>query len=280
MKPCAEPPVYTLRRGNSQLLVSMPHVGTYLPGWLAPRLTKAARAQPDTDWALEALYDFLDEFDATLLVATHSRYVVDLNRDPLGGSLYPGQSTTGLCALDTFSNEPAYRRGLEPDTAEMARRIDAYWRPYHHALTDELERLRNLHGVALLWDAHSIRSRVPRFFEGELPHFSLGTADHASCDPGLADCVAAAARAHMRYSTVINGRFKGGYITRHYGKPLQGVHALQLELAQRAYMHEQPPYEIDAALAAEVRPALRAMLQAMLAWAPTVHDPNRLEGKA
>jgi N-formylglutamate deformylase len=264
MNPGMDPPVYTLRRGKGPLLVSMPHVGTHLPDWLAPRLTEAALTQPDTDWALEALYDFLDEFDATLLVATHTRYVVDLNRDPLGVSLYPGQSTTGLCPLDTFGGEPAYQRGMEPDAAEVAARVDAYWRPYHDTLAGELERLRILHGVALLWDAHSIRSRVPRFFEGELPHFSLGTADHAACDPGLADRVAAAARGHMRYSTVVNGRFKGGYITRHYGKPQQGVHALQLELAQRAYMHEQPPYEIDAALAAEVRPALRAMLQAML----------------
>ncbi len=261
-----EQPAYILRQGQSALLVSMPHVGTHLPAWLMPRMTRDALALPDTDWHIERLYDFLDELDATVLAATHSRYVVDLNRAPDGTSLYPGRSVTGLCPLDTFDEQPVYLPGREPDAIEVVRRTELYWQPYHTALEAELERLKGLHGRAMLWDAHSIRSRVPRFFEGELPHFSLGTADHAACNVKLAERIHAIALGHAEYSCVMNGRFKGGYITRHYGRPEQGVHAVQLELAQRAYMQELPPFELDTERMRRIKPALQSMLHGMLSW--------------
>ncbi|HEY3327641.1 MAG TPA: N-formylglutamate deformylase [Novimethylophilus sp.] len=262
----AKIPVFKLRQGGSPLLVSMPHVGTHLPSWLTPRLTPEALALADTDWCLEALYDFLDELDATLVVATHSRYVVDLNRPPDDASLYPGHSTTGLCPIDTFDARPVYVSGSEPGFPEMRRRIATYWRPYHTTLEAELARLKALHGSALLWDAHSIRSKVPRFFEGELPNFNIGTADHQACAPELAERLAAVVRNHGAYSWVMNGRFKGGYITRHYGQPGRGVHAVQLEMAMRTYMLEAPPFGFDEVLASPVRPVLRAMMEAMLVW--------------
>lgn len=262
----AEIPVFKLRRGSAPLLVSMPHVGTHLPAWLAPRLTPEALALPDTDWHLAALYDFLGEYDATVLMATHSRYVVDLNRPPDDTSLYPGQNTTGLCPLDTFSEQPLYVADGAPDPAEMRRRIETYWCPYHAALEAELARLKALHGTVMLWDAHSIQSRVPRFFDGALPHLNLGTADHQACAPELAERLAAVIRNHGAYSWVMNGRFKGGYITRHYGQPGLCVHAVQLEMAMRTYMRETPPLAFDETLAGAVRPLLRAMVEEMLKW--------------
>ena len=261
-----ETPVFELRQGSGPLLVSMPHSGTYLPPDLMPCFMPEILALEDTDWGLESLYDFLDEFDATLVVATHSRYVVDLNRPPDDVSLYPGQSTTGLCPIDTFNNRPIYVPGNEPTTREIAQRIETFWRPYHATLAAELSRLKALHGSALLWDAHSIQSRVPRFFSGELPHFNLGTADHQSCAPGLAEQLAAVIRKNGTYSWAVNGRFKGGYITRHYGQPENGVHAVQLEMAMRTYMSELPPFVVDDLLAKPVRQILREMMAAMLAW--------------
>jgi len=261
-----EIPVYKLRQGKSPLMVSMPHTGSWLPQWLQPRLTEEALALADTDWHLEQLYDFLDALDATVLVATHSRYVIDLNRPPDTASLYPGQSTTSLCPLDSFSDRPLYLPGKTPDTAEAAARIEQYWRPYHDTLSRELVRLKTLHQSVVLWDAHSIRSVVPRFFEGELPQLNIGTADDQSCHPALTVVLAQIAAASS-YSGVANGRFKGGYITRRYGAPGQGVHAVQLEIAMRSYMKESAPYVLDEARTADLRPVLRKMMQAAVDWA-------------
>lgn len=255
---------YTFRAGTAPLLVSMPHVGTRIPPELAARMTDAALALPDTDWHLERLYDFLAALGASVLVATHSRYVVDLNRPPDGANLYPGQDTTGLVPVDTFARAPVYRDGAAPDAGEVAARIERYWRPYHAQLARELDRLRVVHGYALLWDAHSIASEVPRFFAGRLPDFNLGTADGASCAAALVDAVAGVARRAAGYSTVLDGRFKGGYITRRYGRPGERVHAIQLELAEVTYMDEAPPFAFDEARAVRLRPHLRAMLEAML----------------
>src|SRR5450830_109854 len=174
-------PAFRLHQGQRPLLISMPHVGTYVPPALAQRLTVEARQVPDTDWHLEQLYGFARDLGASILVATHSRYVIDLNRPPDGASLYPGQSVTGLCPVDTFDDTPLYADGPGPDEAEIAQRREAVWAPYHACLQAELQRLRAEHGVALLWDAHSIRSVLPRFFEGRLPDLNLGTADGASC---------------------------------------------------------------------------------------------------
>lgn len=256
--------VFAFRAGTAPLLVSMPHVGTHVPADLAARLTRAARVLPDTDWHLERLYDFLDALGASVLVATHSRYVVDLNRPPDDANLYPGQDTTGLVPVDTFARAPVYRDGTAPEAAEIAQRVERCWRPYHAQLGRELDRLRAAHGYVLLWDAHSIASRVPRFFTGRLPDFNLGTAGGRSCAPGISDPVAAIAQRAAGYTAVVNGRFKGGYITRRYGQPNAGVHVIQLELAEIAYMDEAPPFTFDPARAARLRPILRAMLEAML----------------
>ncbi len=261
-----EIPVFKLRQGKSALLVSMPHVGTYLPRRLLPGMTAEALQLADTDWHLEWLYDFLESLDATVLVATHSRYVIDLNRPPDNVSLYPGQNTTGLCPLDTFAEQPIYQAGCVPENTEIDARITHFWLPYHQALVSELGRLKALNGKAVLWDAHSIRSVVPRFFAGELPHLNIGSADHQSCDRSLVAAIAHEAAA-SGYSSVVNGRFKGGYITRHYGKPGENIHAVQLEIAMRSYMCESAPYDFDEARAAELRPVLRRMVQAAQGWA-------------
>jgi len=260
---------FVFHSGTRPLLVSMPHAGTWVPSELAARLTAPAREVHDTDWHLERLYDFAVDLGASILRATHSRYVVDLNRPPDNANLYPGQNTTGLCPVDAFDGTPLYLAGQPPGEAEIAARREAVWQPYHAQLAQELARIRSLHGVAVLWDAHSIRSMVPRFFEGRLPDFNLGTADGASCDPALAEAVLAIANAAPGYTAVLNGRFKGGHITRHYGRPETGVHAIQMEMAQCTYMQEQMPFDYLPEAAAKVQPHLQAMLQAVLAFAET-----------
>ena len=259
-------PAFRFHQGTCPLLISMPHVGTHLPPAIAARLTDEARQVPDTDWHLERLYGFAGELGASILVATHSRYVVDLNRPPDNQSLYPGQDTTGLCPVDTFDKTPLYLAGDTPDDAEVDARRAALWQPYHRQLQTELDRLRAAHGTVVLWDAHSIRSVVPRFFEGRLPDLNLGTADGASCDPLLADTLLAIGKQANGYSAVLNGRFKGGYITRRYGQPALGVHAVQLELTQCSYMQEAMPFDYLTSQAVGIQPHLRAMLQAALAF--------------
>jgi N-formylglutamate deformylase len=258
---------FTFTRGDSPLVVSAPHVGTYVPAAILGRLAPEAAELADTDWHIERLYDFARGLGASMIAATHSRLVIDLNRDPEGKPLYPGASNTELCPLGTFADGPVYRAGAEPSADEVARRVELHWRPYHAALAAELARVRARFGVAVLWDAHSIVSRAPRFFEGVLPDFNLGTADGASCDAGLAARVEGILASTPGFTTVHNGRFKGGYITRRYGRPGEGVHALQLEMAQGAYMVEGPPFAWDHDRAERVRPAIRACLEACLDWA-------------
>ncbi len=259
--------VYRFSPGETPLLVSVPHAGTHLPEPVAERMTEAARRLPDTDWHVDRLYEFAADLGAGVLVATHSRYVVDLNRPPDGRPLYAGADNTELCPLTLFDRAPVYRPGGEPDEAEVAARRERYWRPYHDKLADELARLRRAHGVALLFDAHSIRSRVPRFFAGRLPDLNLGTAGGSSADPGLESGLAAVCENAEGYRSVLNGRFTGGHITRRYGDPAGGVHAVQLELVQATYMDEDPPFAFRDDLAARLRPTLRRLLEAMLTWA-------------
>ena len=261
-----EPP-FIFHQGTAPLLISMPHVGTHVPPSIAQRLTTEGREVHDTDWHLPLLYAFAKDMGASILQATHSRYVIDLNRPPDGASLYPGQSVTGLCPLDTFNDTPLYLAGQAPGEAEIAARREAIWRPYHDQLAAELARIRVAHGVAVLWDAHSIRSRVPRFFDGKLPDLNLGTADGASCDSALAQQLLAIARGASGYSAVLNGRFKGGHITRHYGQPVRGVHAVQLEMTQCSYMQESMPFAYLPEVASAVQPVLRTLLQATLDFA-------------
>jgi N-formylglutamate deformylase len=249
---------YRWRPGGTPLLVSIPHTGTYVPAEILLRLTPSARALPDTDWHLERLYDFLDGLGASLLVATHSRYVVDLNRPPDNADLYPGQDTTGVVPVDTFHNEPLYLPGEEPDEPEMHQRIEHYWKPYHARLGEELSRLKQKFGYALLWDAHSIFSVLPRFFSGKLPDLNLGSVDGRSCGPGMGEALLRTAK---DYGVVLNGRFKGGYVTRTYGSPANDVHAVQLELSEATYMEESPPYRFRDDLARRLRPQLRALIE-------------------
>ncbi len=255
---------FRLARGTAPLLISMPHTGTFLPPDIATRLTGAALRLPDTDWHMERLYDFTGALGASFIAATHSRYVIDLNRPPDDASLYPGQDTTGLCPVDTFRREPLYLSGRQPDTAEIQRRIGQYWEPYHAALQSELDRLLQLHRRVILWDAHSICAVVPRFFDGRLPDLNFGSAGGTACDQRLAQRVLEIARSHPRYTSVLDGRFKGGYIMRRYGRPHAGVHAIQLELAQVTYMSEEYPYALDESHAATLRPVLMELLEAVL----------------
>jgi N-formylglutamate amidohydrolase len=255
-----------LVRGDAPLVIDVPHAGTHVPAHLAERLTPAARAVPDTDWHVEKLYAFARKAGVTLFVATHSRYVVDLNRDPSGAALYPGADNTELCPTRTFANELVYVDDRGPDAREIAARRSQYFDPYHAQLAAEIERVRARHGYTILLDGHSIRSEVPRFFAGRLPDLNLGTADGASCASsvqGAADIVLAGAAA---FTSVVNGRFKGGHVTRHYGDPERGVHALQLEIAQACYMDENPPYAWDARRAAPLIDVLERLVDALVGW--------------
>jgi N-formylglutamate deformylase len=259
--------LYRFAAGDAPLLVSIPHVGTHLPDAIAADLTPAGHLRADTDWHLDRLYDFAAETGASVLMATHSRYVIDLNRDPGGMVLYPGQDTTELVPRATFAGEPVHAPGREPDAAEIARRVDVYWRPYHDRLRAELDRIRARHGVAVLFDAHSIRSRVPRLFPGRLPDLNLGTRGGTTADAALVQAAMDVLAAAPGFSSVCDGRFRGGFITASCGRPGQGVHALQLEMAQCVYMDEDAPFAYRPERAARIRPTLRALLDALVAWA-------------
>ncbi|NUS39802.1 MAG: N-formylglutamate deformylase [Lysobacter sp.] len=255
---------YTLHHGSAPLLVSLPHDGSEIPPDLAARMTTSACRAPDTDWYVSRLYAFAKELGASVLAPRHSRYVIDLNRPPDDTSLYPGQNTTGLCPVVQFSGEPVYRVGETPDAAEIDARIERYWRPYHAALEGELQRLRAQHGRVVLWEGHSIRGECPFLFEGRLPDLNLGTADGRSCSPLVQARLAQVLQGQSRYDWVVNGRFKGGYITRHYGDPANGIDAVQLEISQRIYMDEDS-FAWDDGRTAEARTMLRRLLEAVLA---------------
>lgn len=256
--------ILTLHRGSAPLLVSLPHDGSAIPDTLAARMTPEARTAPDTDWHVSRLYAFARELGASVLVPRHSRYVVDLNRPQDDTSLYPGQNTTGLCPAVRFTGEPVYLDGQAPSPAEVMSRVERYWRPYHDALAQELAHLKAEHGRVVLWEGHSIRgSGLPYLFDGRLPDLNLGTAAGASCSPALQQRLEAVLGAQAEYDWVANGRFKGGYITRHYGRPAQGVDAVQLEISQRNYMDEAS-FAYDEARAQRLQRVLRALLEAAL----------------
>ncbi|MEI4516877.1 MULTISPECIES: N-formylglutamate deformylase [unclassified Stenotrophomonas] len=245
----AHPDWLQVHEGDAPLIVSFPHTGTELPDALAGDFVSPWLARRDADWWVHELYDFAQRMGATTVRSAISRSVIDLNRDPSGVSLYPGQNTTGLCPLTTFDSQPLYRPGREPDDADIAQRRDTYFAPYHAALAAQIARLRQRHGTVVVYDAHSIRSHIPHLFDGDLPQFNLGTAGPSgapdtSCDNALSDVVENLCRI-SGLSHVRNGRFKGGWITRHYSDIAGGVHSLQMELACRGYMHEPEPEQVD-----------------------------------
>jgi N-formylglutamate deformylase len=262
----------SVHRGEAPLIVSIPHAGTQIPAEIEAQMVSPWLARADADWYVNYLYSFAHDLGATVVATAISRSVIDVNRDPSGKSLYPGQATTGLCPTTTFDGVKLYR-GAEPDAQEIAARRLAFFEPYHAALAAEVARLRALHPRVVLYDAHSIRSKVPRLFEGALPVFNIGTNNGASCDPRLTAMVEAMCKSGA-WPTVVNGRFKGGWITRHYGRPADGVHAIQMELAMRAYLREPreiaeanwPPPYIDE-VAALIRPNLGNVLRRCLAFA-------------
>jgi N-formylglutamate deformylase len=260
----------SIARGDAPLIVSMPHTGTQIPRDIETALVSPWLGRKDADWHVEKLYDFAHR--ATTIRTAISRTVIDCNRDPSGRSLYPGQAATELCPTTSFDGEPLYR-GDTPRKAEIAERRVHWFDPYHAAIASQIARLRESHERIVLFDAHSIRSRVPRLFDGELPNFNIGTNDGATCDGRLTEAVEAACAA-SDFSRVVNGRFKGGWTTRHYGKPDSGVHAIQLELACRGYMDEPDapspqnwPTPYDEKRAAKMREVLQRVLVACIAFA-------------
>jgi N-formylglutamate deformylase len=260
-----------IHRGTAPLLVSMPHTGTEIPAGLRGDYVPRALAVEDTDWHLPRLYNCLPVLGASVLRPRYSRYVIDLNRPPDDTPMYPGAANTELCPTRFFTGDALYRDGREPSPQERLGRLESYWRPYHEALRGELDRIKAEHGFALLWDAHSIRSEIPWLFEGRLPDLNIGTAAGASAHASITQAVADAAGRHPGISHVVNGRFKGGYITRHFGDPAQHVHAVQLEMCQSLYMSEQPPYEYREDCASRVQPVLAEMMTAALAACQDLH---------
>jgi len=267
-------PWLTVVRGDAPLIASMPHTGTEIPGDIAAALVSPWLARKDADWWVDRLYGFVRELGATIIRTAISRSVIDANRDPSGVSLYPGQATTELCPTTTFDGEPLYAPGKAPDAAQIAARRAAYFDPYHAAIAGEIARLRQRHARVVLYDCHSIRSRIPRLFAGELPNFNIGTNNGATCAADLAQAVEAACDTGQ-FTRVTNGRFRGGYTTRHYGNPAAGVHAIQMELACRGYMREPGvnvseadwPAPYDEQFAAPMRATLRRVLGSCIDFA-------------
>jgi N-formylglutamate deformylase len=263
---------FLVHRGDAPLVLAMPHSGTDIPAELLPRFVAPWLARKDTDWWIDQLYAFAADLGATVVRTPVSRSVIDVNRDPSGKSLYPGQATTELCPTTTFDGEPLYRAGEEPDAGEIAERRAAWFDPYHAALSAEIDRLRAHHERVVVYDCHSIRSHVPRLFDGELPQFNIGTNGGATCDPALASAVVDVCAASGQ-SYVLDGRFRGGWTTRHYGQPADGIHAVQMELACRGYLAEPigpatpENWPAPFAPATPLTEALRAILNTCLAFA-------------
>lgn len=252
--------------GEGPVIVNIPHSGTELPADLAARMSNAAKDLVDTDWHVHRLVDFASELGAAVLRARFSRYVIDLNRGAEDQPLYAGP-TTGLAPTEAFDGTDLYRE-QHPGSDEIAQRTKDYWQPYHSFIASELEKTRSRHGFAILLDAHSIRSRVPRLFEGQLPDLNLGTFNGKSCSPSLEQGAAALLQGHEGFSHVVNGRFKGGFITRHYGQPGANVHALQLEIAQSCYMDESAPERYEEAHALPLKQVLRDLVEYLMQWRP------------
>lgn len=256
-----------MTHGSSPLVLGLPHTGTDIPEECRARLNGAGRRMADTDWHIHRLYEGLVP-DVTCVRTRVHRYAIDVNRDPSGASLYPGQNTTGLCPTTDFDGAPIYRAGEEPDAAEVERRRRAYHAPYHAALAHALERVRAAHGFAILYDCHSIRSHIPFLFDGTLPDFNIGTNEGTTCAPDIEAHTLDICSRTEGYTAILNGRFKGGWTTRHYGKPAAGIHAIQMELAQSTYMMERAPWTYLEDKAERTRTHLQTILKTLSDWRP------------
>lgn len=258
---------FEIRQGDGPIILAMPHTGTHVPRDIFARLTPLGRTLSDTDWHIERLYEGLLP-GVTIVRALFHRYVIDANRDPSGASLYPGQNTTGLVPLTDFDGKPLWTQ--EPDASEIETRRKAWHEPYHAALAAEIERVRSRHGIAVLYDCHSIRSEIPFLFDGVLPDFNIGTDGGRTCAPRFEQTVTAICARQPDYTSILNGRFKGGWTTRHYGRPEAGVHAIQIELAQKTHLaSEALPFAYDEERAAALRQPLREILNTLEALAST-----------
>lgn len=270
----------TVLRGEAPLIASMPHTGVDIPEQIAADLVSPWLARKDADWWIDRLYDFAHALGATVIRTAISRTVIDVNRDPSGISLYPGQATTELCPTTTFDGEPLYHAGSAPRSPQIAARRAQFFDPYHQAIEAEITRLRARHPNVVLYDCHSIRSRIPRMFDGQLPNFNIGTNNGATCAPELTSAIEQVC-GMSSFTRVTNGRFRGGYTTRHYGRPGEGVHALQMELACRGYMREPPgtvnaddwPGVYEEGVAAPMRTVLTGVLQACIGFARRNEPP-------
>lgn len=265
--------IFSLIEGNSPLIISIPHAGTLIPDAIKNNMTEDALPLPDTDWHIPLLYDFAAGMGATIISAHYSRYVIDLNRPPDNAALYPGQTKISLCPDETFEGRKIYKTGAEPDERDIAQRLETFWAPYHDELRRHIERIKHQHGYAVLYDAHSIRAELPRLFDGRLPDMNLGTAKGTSCAPGMEQAAFKAAQGSP-YSSILNGRFIGGYITRHYGDPAKDIHALQMELVRENYMDEDD-FSFQEDRAGALRGALKTVLQSILHWGMAAYTPPR-----
>ncbi len=260
--------VSSLSRGTTPLVLSLPHVGTVIPDDLKSRFTERALQVEDTDWHLERVYDFAKAMGASVIVPRISRYVIDLNRPPDDTPMYPGASNTELCPTRFFNGDALHVEGAAPDASEITRRRAMYWQPYHDGLRAELERVREQFGFALLWDGHSIRSEIPWLFDGTLPDLNLGTASGTSCATSLRAQLVSELQRNVEFTHAADGRFKGGFITRHYGRPADNIHAVQMEMCQSLYMQEALPFSYIKDRALRVQRLLQRLLEIMLAWKP------------
>lgn len=259
--------IYEFHRGSAPLLISIPHAGTEVPPEILQRLTPVARELPDTDWYVHQLYAFARDLGASIIKANFSRYVVDLNRASDSAALYASDPTSPVCPTQTFAGQPLYEHGAVPSDEEIRARVEKYWQPYHRRIAEELARIQAEHRHALLWDAHSIASEIPGLFEGKLPEFNLGTRDDASCPREIAESLLQTVQAGGQFSAVLNGRFKGGYITKGYGNPAAGIYAIQLELSQRTYMRENPRGAWEPARAQGAAQCIETLLRQYLSFA-------------
>jgi len=264
---------YKLSEGDSPLILTLPHIGTRIPRDIAEDMVEAGREVPDTDWHLDQLWDFVPELEATVLAGRWSRYVVDLNRDPNDTPLYEEFETSPVCPVERFDGERIYRTAAEPTGQEIRQRVARYWQPWHAELLRQIARIKARHGYVVLIDGHSIRSRVPRLFEGRLPDINIGTAEGEAASPSLIRRVMNKLEGAKRhYAVVLDDRFKGGFITRHYGVPRANIHAIQIELSQVTYMDEDPPFAYREELAEDLRPYLRGLMESLRDWQPEEAD--------